>query len=154
MRTSPVVDDFPIGRLSNIPTEGIYEDGESYPSFHLEDWGSSRTRVSPGRISSDRQLTRWPEHEHRPPVLEAIVVVLGVGRWGSEQLAQCTKDIEEAGHDARGRVTCIRKTRVRCRNGEAEALTGDFDQPRPASTAAGAKRVACAMTHILQILQH
>lgn len=38
MRTSPVVGDFRICRLSEVPTEDVYKDCEGHPCFRLEDW--------------------------------------------------------------------------------------------------------------------
>jgi hypothetical protein len=51
-------------------------------------------------VGSDWRLTGWPEDEDRPPILEAVVLVGCVGRWGSEERTQCTEDIEEGGHDS------------------------------------------------------
>jgi len=59
-----------------------------------------------GWISSDWRLTGWPEDEDCPPVLEAVVLEVGVGWRGSEQLAQRAEDVEEGGHglDSGGHV--------------------------------------------------
>lgn len=61
-------------------------------------------------VGSDLRLTGWPEHKDRPPELETVVLVVGVGRRGGERLAQCTEGVEERGHDlqtARSRGTQI-----------------------------------------------
>jgi len=58
-----------------------------------------------GWIRLDWGLTGRPEDEDCPPVLETVVLVLGVGRWGSEQLAQCAEHVEEGGHDLDSEVT-------------------------------------------------
>jgi len=56
-------------------------------------------------VGLDGQLTGRPEDEDCPPVLETVVLVVGVGRWGSEQLAQRAEDVEEGGHGLGSEVT-------------------------------------------------